>query len=185
MNRKRAFDLLIMCLWLAAAAVAASYLRDWEYQQLSIVIAMVMAIVFLVLAVKDKKPVVRALEKGREPLPSESELITEMVLLSEEDTELCVWDLYGKVSMVIGRDVKENQVEIDLSKGPYASMVDVEHAVINFSAGNWYIEDLGSENGISIKKAADGRTYRISSDTPCRLERGDCVIIGLNRLVLR
>ena len=61
-------------------------------------------------------------------LPSESELITEIVLLSEEDTELMTWDLYGKAAMVIGRDVKENQVDIDLGKSSYASMVDIEHA---------------------------------------------------------
>ena len=47
------------------------------------------------------------------------------------------------------------------------------------------MEDLGSTNGISVKKAGDGRTYKLSSDTPCRLERGDCLYIGLNRLLLR
>ena len=118
-------------------------------------------------------------------LPSESELITEIVLLSEEDTELMTWDLYGKAAMVIGRDVKENQVDINLGKSSYASMVDIEHAVLNFSSGNWYVEDLGSANGISVKKAEDGRVYKLSSDTSCRLEQKDCLYIGLNRLLLR
>ncbi len=81
--------------------------------------------------------------------------------------------------------MKENQVDIDLGQSAYASMVDIEHAVLNYSAGNWYVEDLGSTNGISVKKAGDGRIYKLSRDTPCRLERGDCLYIGLNRLLLK
>ena len=92
---------------------------------------------------------------------------------------------HGKTAMVIGRDVKENQVDIDLGQSAYASMVDIEHAVLNYSAGDWYVEDLGSTNGISVKKAGDGRVYKLSRDTPCRLERGDCLYIGLNRLLLK
>lgn len=118
-------------------------------------------------------------------LPTETGMITEAVLLSEEDTELMVWDLYGKTASVIGRDVRENQVDIDLGRSAYASMVDIEHAVLNFSTGSWYVEDLGSVNGISVKKAGDGKNYRLSADTPCRVERGDCLYIGLNRLLLR
>lgn len=111
--------------------------------------------------------------------------ITELVLLSEENTELTVWELYGKTALVIGRDVKENQVDIDLSKSPYAAMVDVEHAVMNFSAGKWYVEDLGSANGLRVKKAEDGKTYQLSADMPCCLERMDCIFVGLNRLLVR
>lgn len=125
-----------------------------------------------------------AISKRAGVLPG-SPPITEAVLLSEEDTELVVWDLYGKASAVIGRDVGENQVDIDLGSGPYASMVDVEHAVLNYSADRWYVEDLGSANGIRVKKAGDARIYRISPDTPCRLEQGDCLYVGLNRLLLR
>ena len=106
-------------------------------------------------------------------------------MLSEEDTELMTWDMYGKIAMIIGRDVKENQVDIDLGRSTYASMVNIEHAVLNYSVGNWYVEDLGSTNGISVKKAEDGRVYKLSADTPCRMERGDCLYVGLNRLLLR
>ena len=112
-------------------------------------------------------------------------VVYELAFLSEEDTELMVWDLYGKVSMVIGRDVKENRVDVDLSGGPYASMVDMEHAVLNYTNGNWYVEDLGSVNGLGIQKAEDGRLYRLSPDTPCKLEQGDIICIGMNRLLIR
>ena len=118
-------------------------------------------------------------------LPEDAGTISEMVLFSEEDTELMVWDMYGKVSLVLGRDMGENQVDVDLSQSPYSGMVDVEHAVLNYSGGNWYIEDLGSTNGISIRKAQDGRLYRISANTPCRVESGDVLFVGMNRLMIR
>ena len=64
-------------------------------------------------------------------------------------------------------------------------MVEIEHAVLNYSSGNWYVEDLGSQNGICIKKAGDGKRYQLLADTPCRLDPGDCLFIGMNRLLLR
>ncbi len=47
------------------------------------------------------------------------------------------------------------------------------------------MEDLGSKNGIKVKKAMDGKTYQLSADTPCKLECGDVLYVGLNRLLLR
>ena len=47
------------------------------------------------------------------------------------------------------------------------------------------MEDLGSANGLRLKKAADGRMYHLSPDMPCRLEKGDCLYVGMNRLLLR
>ena len=96
-----------------------------------------------------------------------------------------VWDMYGKVSLVIGRDVGENQVDVDLSQSSYPGMVDVEHAVLNFSNGNWYIEDVGSNNGISIHKGQANRLYKISANSPCRVESGDILFIGMNKQALR
>ena len=112
-------------------------------------------------------------------------MITELALLSEEDGELMVWDLYGRTSAVIGRSVKGQPTDIDLAQSHYASMVDPEHAVLNFTAANWYVEDLGSRNGLQIRKWQDGRIYRLSSDTPCRLDRGDVIYVGMNRLLLK
>lgn len=183
--KKRVLDLLISCVCLAVIGIVLLYPEQVRGDKAILAIAAVAGVIFLILAVREKGE--RRETPGRPGggIPSESELITEIVLLSEEDNELMAWDLYGKTAMVIGRDVKENQVDINLGGSPYASMVEIEHAVLNFSAGNWYVEDLGSANGISVKKAGDGRTYKLSSDTPCRLERGDCLYIGLNRLLLR
>lgn len=182
---KRELDIIVACVGLAIMGIAWFYADQIRGQAVIMSAAGVVTLVFLVLAIRDRGEKKESVGRLKMSLPSESGLITEMVLLSEEDTEMMVWDLYGKTSAVIGRVGKENQVDIDLTKSHYASMVDLEHAVLNFSTGNWFVEDLGSANGISVKKSGDGKVYKLSADTPCRLERGDCLYVGLNRLLLR
>lgn len=183
--KRRVVDLFCACICLAVIGVAILYPNQIRGKNTILVTAILLEVVFLILSIRDKEERKEAVGHLGMGLPSESELITEIVLLSEEDTELMTWDMYGKIAMIIGRDVKENQVDIDLGRSTYASMVDIEHAVLNYSIGNWYVEDLGSTNGISVKKAEDGRVYKLSADTPCRMERGDCLYVGLNRLLLR
>ncbi len=60
-------------------------------------------------------------------------------------------------------------------------MIDIEHAVLNYSGDCWYIEDISEKNGVSIQKQ-DGRKYRIAYGKPCRLEKGDIIYIALTRL---
>lgn len=114
--KRRVIDWIGICVCLAAAGVAFFYPDMVRGRTFIITAAGAMGSVFLILAVRD-----RARRKEGERaglLPSESELMTEVVLLSEEDTELAVWDIYGKTAMVIGRDVKENKVDLDLGRSP-------------------------------------------------------------------
>jgi len=185
MNKKRAIDFAIVFVCLALFLIAFVYAGRIRYHEPLMWISGILSVLFLIMAFKDYDDKGNTSRNSNNRLLSESGLVTEIALLSEEDTELYIWDIYGKTAVVIGRDVKENQVDIDLNASPYASMVEIEHAVMNFSSGNWYIEDLGSKNGIRIKKAADDKVYQLSADTPCRVERGDILYIGLNRLVLR
>ena len=104
--------------------------------------------------------------KARDFLPPQKifdkpKIIDKIILLSKDGDEVFSWDLYGKTSAVIGKDTGDNLVDIDLSKNPYAAMIDVEHAVLNYTAGNWYIEDLGSRNGISIQKLTQEKSYKL------------------------
>ena len=105
-------------------------------------------------------------------------------MLIDEDQALASWSLYGKTVMVIGRDSGENQVNINLANSTYAGTVDVEHAVLNYSAGSWYVEDLNSKNGVSVQKG-DKRKYKLAPGHPCLLARGDILYIGLVRLMIR
>ncbi len=118
----------------------------------------------------------------RERIPGER--ATRLELLGEDDSVVSTWELYQKVSAVIGRDYKENSVDIDLGRSEYASMVDVHHAVLNYAGGDWYVEDLGSHNGVAVQKAGVGKKYRISPGCPCRLQTGDIIIVGVSRLRL-
>ena len=102
-------------------------------------------------------------------------------MLSEEGSHLASWNIYGKNGIVIGRDVGENQVTVDLNETAYAGMIDVEHAILNFAGNNWYVEDISTGNGISIQKQ-DGRKYKLSYGKPCKVERFDIIFIGLTRL---
>ena len=106
---------------------------------------------------------------------------TELILLGEDGTKAASWNIYGKNGIVIGRDIGENRVTINLDHVAYASMIDIEHAVLNYSGDCWYIEDVSQKNGISIEKA-DGRKYKLAYGKPCRLERGDIIHIALTRL---
>ena len=109
---------------------------------------------------------------------------TELALLNEEGEDLATWDIYGKNGIVIGRDTGENSVTVDLGNTVYAGMIDVEHAVLNFFNGAWYIEDISEKNGVSIKKS-DGKKYKISYGKSCRLETEDMIFLGPTRLQIR
>lgn len=182
--KKRIFDLAGVCVCMAIFGIALVYQGQVMYW-MGIMRGSGLAVaVWLLMAVRDRNEEMAG-EQVKKGESEEKGQIMELVLLSEEDTERMVWNIYGRTAVVIGRDVGENEVEIDLSESPYASMVEIEHAVLNFSKGNWYVEDLGTTNGLSVKKAADGRLYKLSPDVPCRLEQGDCLYVGMNRLILR
>lgn len=112
-----------------------------------------------------------------------SENITELVLLNDIDEPIGHWEMYGKISLVIGIDTGENNVNVNLMNTIYASMIEKEHAVLNYSSGKWYIEDLASQNGVALIKS-DGKKYKLTSLKPCLVEKGDIIFIGLTRLKL-
>jgi len=181
-------DLATGCVCLAVFGIAWFYPEQVRCRDNILWISAIAAAVCFCMAFLDQKREKRHSDGSSEASGTEPDatgMVTELVLLSEEDTELMVWNLYGRVSVLIGRSGKDSEADIDLGQGPYAGMVDPEHAVLNYSSGRWYAEDLGSRNGLSVKKSADGKVYRLSPDTPCRLEKGDCLHVGMNRLLLR
>lgn len=133
---------------------------------------------FLAAAAKE-----RAAQENKPVL--ESGTITELILLNEEEKPIAAWDMFGKTALVIGKDIKENHVDINLNQSVYASMIDIEHAVLNYADNHWYIEDLGSKNGVVLQKKADGRKYKLAADQPCKLDQGDIIVVGLTKLLAR
>lgn len=180
MNRKATLDTAIILSCITGIIISYVYLDNLMQRCISIGVLATVGIQFFFLAVMDtvgtrqsKYPAVRRKE------------ISEILLLGEENNITAVWDIYGKTSIVFGKDERENQIDIDLKNTDYAGTIDGEHAVMNYSNGCWYIEDLESENGTRIQRGGEGGKYRVSSREPCRVEKNDIIYLGLAPIKIR
>lgn len=109
----------------------------------------------------------------------------ELILLDEMEKPIRAWDLTGRTAMVIGRRSPDTDVDIDvdLSECEYGALVNIQHAILNYCLDSWYIEDPGSQNGIQIKKAEDGKRYHVAPHRPCKISAGDVIYIAKTRLL--
>lgn len=80
--------------------------------------------------------------------------------------------------LTVGRfDASTGPVEIDLSSLPGAENISRRHAEVFFEDGVWKVKDLGSTNGVFIKKA--GQTaYSARLVEPTALGNGDELAFG-------
>ena len=111
-------------------------------------------------------------------------LAHELALLDEEEKPIRSWNLLGKTAVIIGRRYKDAEVDVDLSDCEYSALINVQHAVLNYCLDSWYLEDLGSQNGIQIRKADDGKCYRITTSRPCKITAGDVIYIAKTKLLV-
>lgn len=184
MQEKTKIDIAIMILCVMVIVLAYIGLGNTFVDFVCIILAAVCFIVVAVISLWNRlRGIKRPKIKNNAVLNDGT--ISEIALLNEENKIIATWDMFEKTSLVIGKDIRENHVDVNLNQSPYAAMIDIEHAVLNYAGGSWYIEDLGSKNGVVVQKAIDNRKYRLSSYQPCRLEQGDIIIIGLTRLKLR
>ena len=109
--------------------------------------------------------------------------IERLILIDEQNKPVKSWDMTGRTAMLIGRSGGEEDVDVDLEDCTYSSFIDFLHAVLNFAQDEWYVEDLGSQNGIKIRKVVDGECYKVMG-RPCRVEAGDILYIANTRLLL-
>lgn len=143
----------------------------------------IITLFFLILAMADtdKKGAKR---KSKKINNGKKRSICSLVLLDENNQALTEWNIAGKISILIGRDTQKENVDINLMNTAFGGMVDRQHAVMNYTSGQWYIEDLDSTNGIRIQKR-DQKIYEISKRHPCLVEKGDILIIGLTKLAAK
>lgn len=174
MNRKSILDTAILVSCITGIILSCAYLENSMERMISLAALTGVGLLFLILLITDADK-----ERYRAQMASGKEGISEIQLLGEEDTISAIWDIYGKTSIVFGRDEGENQVDINLKNTDYAGTVDVEHAVMNYCNGGWYVEDLDSENGTRLQRGGAGNRYRVSSREPCRVEKGDIIYLGL------
>jgi len=114
---------------------------------------------------------------------SDSLKTDQLVLLDERDKPLKSWDLAGRTALIIGKKNETEDVDVDLTECEYSTFIDELHGVLNYCLDSWYIEDLGSKNGIKIKKVEDGGCYKVTN-RPCKVSAGDVIYVANTRLLL-
>jgi hypothetical protein len=114
---------------------------------------------------------------------SDSLKTDQLVLLDERDKPLKSWDLAGRTALIIGKKNDNEDVDVDLTECEYNTFIDELHGVLNYCLDSWYLEDLGSKNGIKIKKVEDGGCYKVTN-RPCKVSAGDVIYVANTRLLL-
>lgn len=199
MKENKGFDLTITCINAVIIIIAFLFISSLKIR-IALAIALILNFVaFFYLSsyrgnkadvsdakITDNKNIKKVEDKSIN-IPTTYKKLNEISLINEQGTPVKTWSLYGKTSLLIGKDIKStktemNIVDIDLSDAYNATLVDESHAVLNYSSGFWYIEDLYSTNGVSVKKYVDNKKYRISTEQPYRIEKGDIIYIGLTEL---
>ena len=99
-----------------------------------------------------------------------------LVLLGEDERPLKVWELTGKVGVIIGKGSDGYGVDVDLSGTDFAGYIDPEHALLNYHETGWWLLDVSSRNGVEIKRK--GRILSLGHDAPVRIEQGDVICIA-------
>lgn len=105
-------------------------------------------------------------------------LIRKIILLNDEHQILKQWNIEGKAGLLIGKNTKEETVDIDLSDTALAALISNEHALLNYTNGNWFIEDFDSEQGTAVQKANKDELQYLTKSEPVQLEAGDYIYIG-------
>lgn len=175
MNKKNFMDMMICSLSAAIIILCFTYMEQSRGRDTLMAACGIAFLVFLPLAVIDSLPAKR--KRG-----GSGRVVQEILLLDEEGNEISAWHIGGKTSLLIGRDEHKENVDINLQNTEYGGMADRQHAVLNYAVGQWYIEDLGSRNGVRIQNAKDGKMYQVSKEHPCRINVGDIIFIGNTRL---
>jgi hypothetical protein len=169
-GRIRILDALLASLSFAAAALSAVFLSGWRRGLL--------AAVFLLISVAALTRAIRAkTARGAAPKESDAHLVQ---LLDENGNGIADWDLLDRTGVVIGRSSREMSVDIDLTRSAYDALIEEEHAVLNFSGGSWYVEDVSAKNGMELLRR--GKTYGLAKGAPCMLVSGDIMCLAGARL---
>lgn len=111
--------------------------------------------------------------------------ITKLVLLNEEGTALFEWSLQGKTAVSIGKSTDKEPVDIDLNDSAFAQMISKQHAVLNYTDGGWYIDDIDSKNGTRVKKLNQNAILDLKLVGAVEVSVGDIIYIANTMLQLR
>ena len=102
--------------------------------------------------------------------------ISTLILLGENDRPIKIWDLTGKVGLVVGKSSENYQVEIDLSDTDYHSYIDPEHALLNSMDSGWWVQNISTGNEVAIHRK--GKELLLGHQASDRLCKGDVLCIA-------
>lgn len=111
--------------------------------------------------------------------------ITTLILIDGKGSYSTEWEIQGKKSLLIGKNTRNSEVDIDLSNTEYSSLISKQHAILNFAANNWFIEDIDSCNGVGIKKTDEVSKKKLEKDTPYKLDSGDIIYIANTKIFVK
>ena len=175
MNKRFLLDIFGILIAVLCAIVTLCYGKSWQGRYIFYMFSFLVVGSLTYFSIKDF-----LLEKEK----IQDTFLSELVLLSEEDTAVKTWNILGKNSIVIGKKNSEEEIDIDLSGTHFAGTVSEVHAVLNYVEGSWYIEDMQSKNGTQIKGFLEDKLYNIK-DGQSKLSKKDYIFIGLNKLQIR
>ncbi|MBV7275333.1 FHA domain-containing protein [Clostridium sp. PL3] len=169
-----AIDTLI-ALSVIAAACYIYFINHNRILKISISIVILLGVIFYIIKIS---LYVRSNGK-REPG------ITTLILIDGKGSYSTEWEIQGKKSLLIGKNTRNSEVDIDLSNTEYSTLVSKQHAILNFAANNWFIEDIGSCNGVGIKKMDEVSKKKIEKDIPYKLDSGDIIYIANTKIFVK
>lgn len=111
--------------------------------------------------------------------------IKRFILITRDGEREMEWHCEGVSSFLIGKSTAKQEVDIDLSEIHFCEYISNEHAILNYSNGYWYIEDLNSFNGVGIKKKGEEYALRLKPAVSYKIDEGDIIYISKAKLLVR
>lgn len=178
-GNKKIFHIIIIDALIALAIIAAACYSYFANTNKTLKISVtILIILFLVFCIVKMSAYVR--------VNGEKELgITTLILIDGNGAYTTQWEIHGEKSLLIGKSTRTTKVDIDLSNTEYASLISKQHAVLNFAANNWFIEDIDSCNGVGIKKMDEVSKKKLEKDVPYKLDSGDIIYIANTKIFVK
>ena len=110
--------------------------------------------------------------------------IKKIVLITTNDEKQQEWLCKNVRSFLIGKGTASSEVDIDLGNTKYSEYINNEHAVLNYSNGFWYIEDLNSQNGVGIKKYGEEYALKLKPKVAYKIDKGDVIYISKTKILV-
>lgn len=111
--------------------------------------------------------------------------INQLILKDDTGKIIEQWTLNDKTALLVGKKAEVNNVDVDLSRATYSSLISREHAVLNNAENKWYFEDLDSLNGSGIRRKHDSKKFKVNPGQPYKINAGDTLYIANTKLIIQ